>query len=81
MLPTGAAGAQVIDYAIVPQVLQLQSSLNTLAWNQVTMILLVILVTVVVSEWVSAEVRQAVLWFRHTKCLHRIVTESLLRCS
>jgi phosphonate transport system permease protein len=34
--------------------LKLQSSLNVLAWPQVTMILLVILATVVVSEWVSA---------------------------
>ena len=89
---TGASGAQVIDYAIVPQILpafwgisvfrwdinirestilglvgagglglQLQASLSTLAWNQVTMIFVVILVTVVASEWVSARVRQAVL--------------------
>ena len=41
--------------------LQLQASLSTLAWNQVTMIFVVILVTVVASEWVSARVRQAVL--------------------
>lgn len=89
---TGASGAQIIDYAIVPQILpafwgisvfrwdinirestilglvgagglglQLQASLSTLAWNQVTMIFVVILVTVVASEWVSAKVRQAVL--------------------
>ncbi|WP_372927696.1 phosphonate ABC transporter, permease protein PhnE [Marinobacter sp.] len=89
---TGASGAQIIDYAIVPQILpafwgisvfrwdinirestilglvgagglglQLQASLSTLAWNQVTMIFVVILVTVVASEWVSARVRQAVL--------------------
>ncbi|MEQ3622942.1 MAG: phosphonate ABC transporter, permease protein PhnE [Marinobacter sp.] len=89
---TGASGAQIIDYAIVPQILpafwgisvfrwdinirestilglvgagglglQLQASLSTLAWNQVTMIFVMILVTVVVSEWVSARVRQAVL--------------------
>ncbi len=31
--------------------LQLQSSLNILAWNQVTVILLVILVTVIISEY------------------------------
>ena len=92
MRATGASGAQVIDYAIVPQILpafwgisvfrwdinirestilglvgagglglQLQASLSTLAWNQVTMIFVVILVTVVASEWVSARVRQAVL--------------------
>jgi hypothetical protein len=37
--------------------LKLQASLNVLAWPQVTMILIVILATVVVSEWVSARVR------------------------
>lgn len=89
---TGASGAQVIDYAVVPQImpafwgvtvfrwdinirestilglvgagglgLQLQSSLNTLAWNQVTVIFLIILVTVIASEWVSAKVRHAAL--------------------
>ncbi len=89
---TGAGRAQVLDYAIVPQVLpaffgitvfrwdiniresailglvgagglglKLQSSLNVLAWPQVTMILLVILATVVLSEWVSAKVRQAII--------------------
>ena len=88
---TGATRAQIIDYAIVPQVLpaffgisvfrwdinirestilglvgaggiglQLQASLNTLAWPQVTLIFVVILATVVVSEWVSAKVRQAI---------------------
>ena len=41
--------------------LQLQGSLNTLAWNQVALILLVILVAVVVSEWVSAKVRAAII--------------------
>src|SRR5690606_14763425 len=88
---TGASRAQVIDYAIVPQILpalfgisvfrwditirestilglvgaggiglQLQASLNTLAWPQVTLIFVVILATVVVSEWVSAKVRGAI---------------------
>ena len=41
--------------------LQLQSSLNVLAWPQVTMIILVILGTVLVSEWVSARVRRAII--------------------
>ena len=41
--------------------LQLQSSLNTLAWPQVSLILLLILGTVLVSEWVSAKVRHAVI--------------------
>jgi phosphonate transport system permease protein len=89
---TGAGNAQIIDYAIVPQILpafwgisvfrwdinirestilglvgagglgiQLNASLATLAWNQVAMIFVVILGTVVISEWVSARVRQAVI--------------------
>lgn len=41
--------------------LQLQGSLNTLAWPQVSLILLVILFTVLVSEWVSAKVRGAII--------------------
>jgi phosphonate transport system permease protein len=39
--------------------LQLQASLNVLAWPQVTLIFIVILATVVASEWVSAKVRHA----------------------
>ncbi|GAB5469783.1 MAG: phosphonate ABC transporter, permease protein PhnE [Rhodospirillales bacterium] len=89
---TGASSAQVMDYAIVPQILpaffgiavfrwdinirestilglvgaggiglQLQASLNVLAWPQVTLIFLVILATVVLSEWVSAKVRHAII--------------------
>jgi len=89
---TGASRAQVIDYAIVPQILptffgisvfrwdinirestilglvgaggiglQLSASLNVLAWPQVTMIFIVILATVVFSEWVSAKVRHAII--------------------
>lgn len=89
---TGASRLQVLDYAIVPQVLpafwgitvfrwdiniresailglvgagglglKLQSSLNVLAWPQVTMILIVILATVILSEWVSARVRGAII--------------------
>lgn len=89
---TGASGAQILNYGIVPQVMpafygisvfrwdinirestilglvgaggigvQLQASLNTLAWPQVTMIFVVILGTVVVSEWVSAKVRHAII--------------------
>lgn len=41
--------------------LQLSSSLNVLAWPQVSLILLVILVAVVLSEWVSAKVRGAII--------------------
>ena len=40
--------------------MNLESSMSTLAWPQVTLILLVILATVVVSEYVSARVRAAV---------------------
>ena len=41
--------------------LQLNGSINTLAWTQVSTILLVILATVFVSEWVSAKVRGAII--------------------
>jgi phosphonate transport system permease protein len=89
---TGAGGAQVLSYGIVPQImpafwgitvfrwdinirestilglvgaggigLKLQASLNTLAWSQVSVILLLILATVVLSEWVSARMRHAVI--------------------
>jgi phosphonate transport system permease protein len=89
---TGASGAQVMSYGIVPQImpafagiavfrwdinirestvlglvgaggigLQLQASLNVLAWPQVTVILLVIFATVLLSEWVSAKVRHAII--------------------
>ena len=89
---TGASRAQVVDFAIVPQILpaffgisvfrwdinirestilglvgaggiglQLSASLNVLAWPQVTMIFVIILATVVVSEWISAKVRHAII--------------------
>lgn len=89
---TGASGAQVLSYGIVPQVLptfwgitvfrwdiniresailglvgaggiglKLEASLNTLAWSQISVILLLILGTVVVSEWVSSRVRHAII--------------------
>jgi len=41
--------------------LQLQGSLNTLAWPQVLLILLVILVAVIIGEWISAKVRGAII--------------------
>ncbi len=41
--------------------LQLQASLNILAWPQVSLILVAIFVTVLVSEWVSAKVRHAII--------------------
>ncbi|MCZ0811737.1 phosphonate ABC transporter, permease protein PhnE [Roseovarius sp. EGI FJ00037] len=89
---TGASGAQVVSYGIVPQImpafwgiavfrwdinirestilglvgaggigLKLQASLNVLAWSQVSVILLLILATVVLSEWVSARMRHAII--------------------
>lgn len=89
---TGASRAQVLNYAIVPQImpafwgisvfrwdinirestilglvgaggigLKLQGSLNTLAWGQVSVILLLILATVIVSEWISAKMRHAII--------------------
>lgn len=41
--------------------LQLEASISTLAWTQVSLILLVILFTVIISEWVSARVRHAII--------------------
>lgn len=92
IVATGASGASVVAYGVVPQVLpafagisvfrwdinirestvlglvgaggiglQLEASLNTLAWPQVSVILLAILSTVVIGEWVSARIRHAIL--------------------
>jgi phosphonate transport system permease protein len=89
---TGASGAQVTAYGIVPQVLPafagisvfrwdinirestvlglvgaggiglpLNAAIATLAWTQVSLILLVIIATAVLSEWVSAKVRHAII--------------------
>ena len=41
--------------------LALEASLNTLAWPQVTLILIMILVTVLISEWITARVRRAII--------------------
>ena len=41
--------------------IQLDASISNLAWTQVSLILLVILGTVVLSEWVSAKVRHAII--------------------
>jgi len=41
--------------------LQFQSSLNILAWSQVTVILLAIPATVLLREWVSAKARHAII--------------------
>ena len=41
--------------------LALEASLNTLAWPQVSVILLIILATVVLSEWVTARVRKGII--------------------
>jgi phosphonate transport system permease protein len=89
---TGAAGAQVTVYGIVPQVmpafagisvfrwdinirestvlglvgaggigLELNAALTQLYWTQVSLILLVIIGTVILSEWVSAKVRHSII--------------------
>jgi phosphonate transport system permease protein len=41
--------------------LQLKASVDALAWPQVTLIFIVILATVIFSEWVSARVRAALI--------------------
>ena len=41
--------------------LQLNASIMSLAWTEVSMILLVIIATVIVSEWVSAKIRHAII--------------------
>ncbi|HEY8442855.1 MAG TPA: phosphonate ABC transporter, permease protein PhnE, partial [Xanthobacteraceae bacterium] len=41
--------------------LALNAAITTLAWTQVSLILLVIIATVVLSEWVSAKVRHAII--------------------
>ncbi len=41
--------------------LQLEASMNNLAWSQVSMILLTIFSLVIVSEWVSAKIRHAIM--------------------
>ncbi|MGB8108330.1 MAG: phosphonate ABC transporter, permease protein PhnE, partial [Pseudolabrys sp.] len=89
---TGASGAQVTSYGIVPQILpafagisvfrwdinirestvlglvgaggiglELNAAITQLYWTQVSLILLVIIGAVIVSEWVSAKVRHAII--------------------
>ena len=41
--------------------IQLSASIANLAWSNVSVILLIIVATVVVSEWVSAKVRHAII--------------------
>ena len=41
--------------------MQMQASINVLAWPQVTMIFILILGTVLVSEWLSARVRHGII--------------------
>jgi phosphonate transport system permease protein len=41
--------------------MQLQASINVLAWPQVALILLMIFATVLIGEWVSARVRHAII--------------------
>ncbi|MCC7273293.1 MAG: phosphonate ABC transporter, permease protein PhnE [Alphaproteobacteria bacterium] len=89
---TGAGKAQVVAYAMVPQVapafagisvfrwdinirestvlglvgaggigLQLEASISQLAWQEASVIFLVILATVLASEWLSARIRHAII--------------------
>lgn len=89
---TGASRLQVMNYAVLPQVLPafagislyrwdinirestvlglvgaggiglaLNASINSLAWSQVSVIFVMIFATVIVSEWVSARVRRAMI--------------------
>src|SRR6476646_599446 len=89
---TGASGAQVTSYGIVPQVLpafagisvfrwdinirestvlglvgaggiglELNAAITQLYWTQVSLILLIIIATVIVGEWVSAKIRHAII--------------------
>lgn len=89
---TGAGRMQVMNYAVLPQVmpafagisvyrwdinirestvlglvgaggigLQLNTSINSLAWDQVSVIFLLIFATVLVSEWISSRVRHAII--------------------
>jgi len=41
--------------------LPLNAAITTLAWTQVSLILLIIIATVVVSEWVSAKIRHTII--------------------
>src|SRR5262249_51195557 len=41
--------------------LPLNAAITTLAWTRVSLILLIILATVVISEWISAKVRHAII--------------------
>ncbi|MCB8888342.1 phosphonate ABC transporter, permease protein PhnE [Vreelandella malpeensis] len=89
---TGASRLQVMNYAVLPQVLPafagislyrwdinirestvlglvgaggiglaLNASINSLAWSQVSVIFVMIFATVIVSEWMSARVRRAMI--------------------
>ena len=44
-----------------PMWLELNAALTQLYWTQVSLILLVIIATVIVSEWVSAKIRHAII--------------------
>ena len=41
--------------------IQLDASISNLAWTQVSLILIAILAAVIVSEWISAKVRHAII--------------------
>ena len=92
LVSTGASAVQVIDYAIIPQILptfigvslfrwdinirestilglvgaggiglELQASLSVLAWPQVILIVLLIFITVILSEAFSAKIRKNII--------------------
>ena len=89
---TGASGAQIMSFGIVPQImpafagitvfrwdinirestvlglvgaggigLQLDAAIKNITWTRVSLILLIIIATVVISEWLSAKVRHAII--------------------
>ncbi len=89
---TGAGRMQILNYAVLPQImpafagitvyrwdinirestvlglvgaggigLQMNAAINNLAWAQVSMVFVLIFATVILSEWVSAKVRHAVI--------------------
>ena len=92
VVATGASRAQVLAYAVWPQILpafagisvyrwdinireattlglvgaggiglQLNAAINNLAWDQVATVFVLIFATVVLSEWLSAKVRHAII--------------------
>ena len=66
--PIDRLGPQIHRIAIIGQHgssggigLELNAALTQLYWTQVSLILLIIIATVIVSEWVSAKIRHAII--------------------